>query len=449
MIFKIHGRKKIGPLFNKGWTPYIVYLMLIIYIGIKPVSELLMLTYRISIRGVDFSMTLLIAAYFILKLHEIFKARHSLWYRLAFFTLVLIIITQVISYPLIISYGNQYIFDHYIDFFSSVTRFCVYLWIVGSNIDSIFKLNENKKIKLFSLVIHMAFVMLLFIYKSKYFINMGVGSGIFEASQTPSEYYLYYGDIFALNTLFVTCIWDSKILKSILTISGIYWLYMIGSRTSLYCFLIAIIFLLVRTFIKDVKTVVVLIAFISMAAYLISYNIESILGSNFLSLDNRMARAIIAKEEDDSYQSRQIQLEEGLSDIREFWLTGRFLREYERTGSPGEYIHNILSYWVSYGILPFLLIIILCIIAMYKNFLKFMRLPRDKLTGFVFCCSTFIISAAFTSRSYGYPYIWLAIAMSVRVNFDMVKNKGHIPKYGKHSLDGGFNEDMYAVKKEF
>lgn len=109
-----------------------------------------------------------------------------------------------------------------------------------------------------------------------------------------------------------------------------------------------------------------------------------------------------------SFQRRMELLEEGVKGIRQHWLLGYFMNEAVELGK-GAYIHNWLSFWVSYGIGPFLLSL-WCIIMLLVKCWQMRRRSLLSLSAFgplLFSCLAIIVA-----RSYAWPYIWFAIGFA-------------------------------------
>jgi hypothetical protein len=121
----------------------------------------------------------------------------------------------------------------------------------------------------------------------------------------------------------------------------------------------------------------------------------------------RMTVLLFEREADESYLSRQTILAEGIRNLQENWIVGRFLDEWWQNGLAGSYMHNWLSFWQAYGVIPFLGSIALFVatgLMLWKQLLK-----PTPLTGTAIALWTFAILAIVTSRAYGWPFLWLAL----------------------------------------
>ncbi len=126
--------------------------------------------------------------------------------------------------------------------------------------------------------------------------------------------------------------------------------------------------------------------------------------------DNRMIRMVFGSY-DLSQSMRQDQLEKGLSRLSESWLLGDFMGDVEDSfGEKGNYIHNYLSFWGQFGLIPFIVLIITAFSYYYKIFKYWWK--NQNIRGvplFLFYISIFMLSEIIIARSFLYPYIWMSI----------------------------------------
>jgi O-antigen ligase len=124
----------------------------------------------------------------------------------------------------------------------------------------------------------------------------------------------------------------------------------------------------------------------------------------------RMTVLLFQREADESFQARQTLLIEGLNYLRENWVLGRFLDEWWRSGVGGNYMHNWLSFWQSYGLFPFLASLLLFAVIGIR---LFKQLGKPRLTtGVAMALFTYAMLAMITARGYSWPFIWLALGVA-------------------------------------
>ena len=91
------------------------------------------------------------------------------------------------------------------------------------------------------------------------------------------------------------------------------------------------------------------------------------LGNNDFT-DNRMIRMIFGSY-DLSQSMREDQFNKGLNSLSEAWLLGDFMGDVDESfGEKGNYIHNYLSFWRQFGLLPFILLSVVALSSYYKIF---------------------------------------------------------------------------------
>ena len=79
-------------------------------------------------------------------------------------------------------------------------------------------------------------------------------------------------------------------------------------------------------------------------------------------IDDRMFR-LLAGVSDASQNMRQEHLSEGIEDLSNNWLLGSFMGDVQDNfGKSGKYIHNYLSFWRQFGLVPFIGFFIILVI---------------------------------------------------------------------------------------
>ena len=111
---------------------------------------------------------------------------------------------------------------------------------------------------------------------------------------------------------------------------------------------------------------------------------------------------------DPSLQGRSYLLEKGLIMLQRNWLLGQFMIEVIEIGR-GSYIHNWLSFWLAYGIGPFLLSTWLIAILLIKSWHSRERNEHGILA---FCVLAYCVLCITLGRSYIWPYIWFGVGLT-------------------------------------
>ncbi len=185
------------------------------------------------------------------------------------------------------------------------------------------------------------------------------------------------------------------------------------SRSSFFCFLLSGAIMLDQRFWRTRKQQhllailgAVILAFIAVIAWPMLGEVkENLFERNYLLLE-RFSAPFVGT--DASVQRRQELLREGLDLLAKRWLLGHFMAEVVEAGR-GTYIHNLLSFWVAYGIGPFLLLVWLLLSLIVRNWRQRKR-STEALIGFSLL--VFIFLSISFSRSYVWPYFWLGLSFA-------------------------------------
>ena len=112
-----------------------------------------------------------------------------------------------------------------------------------------------------------------------------------------------------------------------------------------------------------------------------------------------------------SNSMRDEQLELGLKDLSEVWILGRFMGDVEKNfGDRGDYIHNYLSFWRQFGLLPFIIFCYLVSTNFLKLFFHYKSNSKvNELGNFLFYFTLFCLLQIILARSFVFSYIWLSI----------------------------------------
>tara|TARA_Y100001968_G_C19128712_1_gene605597 strand:- start:4 stop:417 length:414 start_codon:yes stop_codon:yes gene_type:complete len=114
---------------------------------------------------------------------------------------------------------------------------------------------------------------------------------------------------------------------------------------------------------------------------------------------------------DYSQAEREKQLSKGIEDIYDVWLLGSFMGDIEKNfGKQGKYIHNYLSFWRQFGIVPFtifFLILLSNFLIIIKNWIFFKKTKKPHI--FLICFTIFSLLQIIFARAFVFPYIWLSI----------------------------------------
>lgn len=118
----------------------------------------------------------------------------------------------------------------------------------------------------------------------------------------------------------------------------------------------------------------------------------------------RVSSLLSSPETDSSFVGRSDIAASRLADLRDHLWTGQYMAEWWAYGERGGYLHNLLSYLDSYGALTFALLLLLLL----RVTLETRRSPAEVRMTFLYA-----LMAVLFSRSYVWPYLWLAVGLVV------------------------------------
>jgi len=146
------------------------------------------------------------------------------------------------------------------------------------------------------------------------------------------------------------------------------------------------------------------------AAILVIWQAVTLTGEDILERADVTLKRVtnLLSGEDMSFQMRGVLLKQGFVLLKEHWLLGHFMIEVLEIGR-GAYVHNWLSFWLAYGIGPFLVSLWL----MFSLLVRSWRMRKLTPLGLMaFSLLGFCFLAIALSRSYIWPYIWFALGFT-------------------------------------
>jgi hypothetical protein len=292
-----------------------------------------------------------------------------------------------IADELIDKLGRNAVYENFEVLFKYVLYFLIGVHLVHSE--------DTKKLACFLLVAMIGLILLKVNYSS-FSLNLGAGSSKIN--------YLFLGDVFAFWSIFTINHMKNMQNIAIVMLITLVTAYLIGSRT--------VFFLLFSVY------TVILYAYTKNGYILTVFGLSILLllvlvygGSSSLS-NSRMLSLLLL--EDASLESRSGLLTDGMVDIRENWLYGRFAAPVIDEGNFGKYIHNHLSMWRQFGVIPFVISLILFFMLgkrIVTNIVNYDRSLHSNHQIMLATLALFLLLEMILARSYAYPYIWACVGM--------------------------------------
>ncbi len=234
--------------------------------------------------------------------------------------------------------------------------------------------------------------------------------------------YLRIAEWFVLSAIGALCYIKKPTIATIVYIVSLIALFFINSRFALVLFfLIGIIAIVIRFRVKGLFSLfgIILISI---------FFIIAILEINYDLFENsRVLRLLFSPSADTSLLARQSMAASGIEAIHKNWFIGD-LHGHLRIGGDGSYIHNLLSYWRQYGLISFLLFIIL-LSTVWINALQWIKNGKLKNSKYLFAFSYLMFTTVgiLVAKAYVYTEIYLSIGIvfSFLYNEDIEHSYSH------------------------
>lgn len=236
---------------------------------------------------------------------------------------------------------------------------------------------------------------------------------LFSAKEYIEANYLRFSESIAL-TGFILLTLNAKLLhKLIIAAVIIVILFFAESRFSLFSFVLSSSFYF---FLVSRKMFIYfLITFLAILAFVLFFDPEIITSSRYF-------RLIFHPDEDTSLSARKELFEQGVDVLRKYPYTGLFA--YYRELCSGCYVHNVLSYWIEFGIagaafvLTNVLVIIISFVWSVRKILN-IEIKNTYCYEVFVLFSVYILIGVFFSKHWEYTSFFILIGFS----FYMLKHK--------------------------
>jgi hypothetical protein len=346
---------------------------------------------------------------------------------LAFLLLGSMLLVQMLSFSDIVDAGGREALLQTIAFTGVLAPV---MWLIGEGIGqnwNQFQTNRFVHVVLWVSLLFLGVCVLFGVYEG--FTRNGVPVLHFVKYLGGNRYifnYLSLADAIVVAALLLLSIQRALATQVVVYIIGWVFLTVSYSRASLFMFaFVGFIFLWTRMSTRlriGFTIIVVSLGFIS------AITVTSLEPSGNNIVLERMTILFLDPASDESINGRLIALRAGLSQLEEHWLLGEFMAEWWESGETGNYIHNWLSYWVCFGIAPFLLSLYLMYVALRKSweYYSVKRIVGPLL--FVI----FAVSSVFIAKAYTWPLIWLALGMGSSLSFLKDENRVFVPLQSRH-----------------
>lgn len=280
-------------------------------------------------------------------------------YHLLFISLILFQIIYIIIYD----YANYLPFDEKLSiFFDTISWYIISLAMIMTY-PYLFKFKNILYLYIiyFSLIF-LFFIYLIHIYPTDYIQALIRGAGIPYSKRSlyygyEVGFHLFFSSYFAIFSFFVLSYIKRNSMFLFVSLLSIYILYLASGRGTLLAYLTVFTIFFLS---KKAKIITLLL----LAILFVLGNTQEF--QNLLMEANPgMYFLFYGIEDDPSGQGRLIQLEQNWEYIKNNFITGGLRSDTLVFGEKGSYIHNILSFLQNYGIIVFLLLIVLLVHGLY------------------------------------------------------------------------------------
>lgn len=263
---------------------------------------------------------------------------------------------------------------------------------------------ENFNNKSFRVVVFVIYI----IHSAIILINIDMNSFILSYSGINYKTYQIYntiGDKYAILSILSFALYPQK--KYAFFIISSICLFLIGSRTAFFSYLFVIIILITKYSLGQKNQLFLsCLIFFGFLYYLSTTDYFIIIQHS------RMIEFFITKY-DSSLNSRATFFFEQWPNLLDHWLYGDYAGQVSQYGSLGSYIHNYLSLWRQYGLIPFVCFVSFTIFLYKKVLFLWIDNKESNIFCFVFGYMTFMLVEIIISRSYSFPYIWFGLSTSI------------------------------------
>ncbi|WP_257293939.1 hypothetical protein [Endozoicomonas sp. YOMI1] len=217
--------------------------------------------------------------------------------------------------------------------------------------------------------------------------------------------FLSLADMFALSCFIVITSQKKQTVQVYVFLFSLLILFFLHSRSSLLAFFISGAIFFVRRNAKG-NIVFWFTMLVPPLVILLIYFADTIFLAN-----QRMLGFFLNPLADSSLLTRLEQIKIGLSDIYSSPFVGVYGGQIKKFGGIGWYIHNILSYWRQFGLIPFLLVLVLFFFIPLR-LLKLQMQLRSKEFDLLFLVFAFSAISVLSSRAFEWYFCWLMVGMT-------------------------------------
>ena len=314
-------------------------------------------------------------------------------------------ITAVVAYYALTLHAHQHVDDQYIlRSLAALLRYAIY-FSAGFYLPTL--LRSRDMIRAFALFYTLV-VVHIFTHVDPAIPSMDFS--YLSERVDPLRNYQFYADTFALLTFIVVATRVRRHSQTIVVLIATVCLFLLISRAAFYGYILVAAVILFDQYKGTVRRYLYPVLYLLLTYWVLispaAVQTESRIAGTFAG-DLANSASILG---------RVIMLQRGLQHLfNESWLLGDFRAHYKIFATPGTYIHNYLSLWADYGIVPFAAFVALLIGSLlYVPRARKLgeRLPSARPFADVFKYAlAFNTILALGARAHFFPYIFFSFGM--------------------------------------
>lgn len=300
---------------------------------------------------------------------------------------------------------------------SSTIFSSVFMYLLGLNFDQAVMLFNNRRYKRLSILCLIIFIGLILFSTLRTYRLYDVFEIFSPGADDFSISYISYADNVAVIFIFLCIYSKNRALGVTWFLTGTFILSALLSRGALIVYVLAFLFYYLLRSVTSLRRLMFSILICLLFCLLFYFMLKSIRFADELVKNSRALsilhniielKSFSQLYRDDSYLGRSYILRYSLNDLKNIWFAGSFMHEIDLLG-PGNYIHNWLSFWVCYGIIPFAVLIFIVVKTYIKNIAGYIG-SNSPFIKFILIFGFFNLFHIMFDRTYYYYYMWFSIA---------------------------------------
>jgi len=240
--------------------------------------------------------------------------------------------------------------------------------------------------------------------------------------------------------IFAYCL--SPKTKWIVAIAGMFLLFSMGGRTSLFVFAISVIGMNVgKRYLKN-------LIYLGVIGLLLMFSTRYAVENQIIDIEDvRIKKMLLigGVEDDSSFLARVNILETSLQYLDNQFLYGDPTIIPQTTGSTGGYIHNILSVWQLYGFFVFACVVLVLLFSLRRMIVLKLTNPTPKIIFGSFFLIYVTVSVIFSKGSH-WDLLWFTLGFWTLLPVTNLRRRRTSKATAFHHTDAITNQNQYMAQ---